>query len=196
MTAVPSCNPADGTCHLPLESPRCHAPFTMHSLRAAAFDGPNQNLVQEGVEHHIAEVDCKGSGTSHQWERGQKRQGPGSCQARGPHALRPPSPPRVYLGLHLKSPVSPDLWAEPEGPLPSPCSHIRVPTAGGVWDDALEPRFTDDFKVNGNFPLGSCLNSKNGRSKQPREPGLAAKPRHLLVGEAAPGGVLTCNTRS
>lgn len=31
----------------------------MHSLRAAAFDLSNQNLVQERMEHHIAEMNCR-----------------------------------------------------------------------------------------------------------------------------------------
>lgn len=39
-------------------------PVTVHSLRAAAFDLPNQNLVEERVEHHVAKVDCKGDSTS------------------------------------------------------------------------------------------------------------------------------------
>lgn len=31
----------------------------MYSLRAAAFDLANQNLIQEGMEHHIAKMDWK-----------------------------------------------------------------------------------------------------------------------------------------
>ena len=31
--------------------------LTVHTLWAAAFDLPNEDLIQEGVKHHVAEMD-------------------------------------------------------------------------------------------------------------------------------------------